>query len=104
MLSKRFKAARFTLGLLGMLTVVVGASTLFFHRIEGWSYLDAYFFTMVTISTVGYGSLVPVTAAGKIGTTVLIVFGIGLFALGIDRLTHRLAERRQDNAADGDTK
>lgn len=100
MLSKRLKLARFTLGLLGMLVLVVLISTLFFHQVEGWSYLDSYFFTMVTISTVGYGNFVPVTAAGKIGTTILIVFGIGLFALGIDRLTHRLAERRQKDNSD----
>ena len=45
---------------------VVLIGTVFFRLIEGWSWLDSYFFTVVTISTVGYGELVPATAAGKI--------------------------------------
>lgn len=63
-----------------MIAVMISVSTIFFHLVEGWSWLDAYFFTVVTLSTVGYGSLVPETAIGKIGTTILIIFGIGIFA------------------------
>ena len=71
------------MAVLFLLAVLIGCGTVFFHLVEGWSYLDAYFFTVVTLSTVGYGSLVPVTALGKIGTTVLIFLGIGVFALAI---------------------
>ena len=46
---------------------IVVFSTVFFHYAEGWNWLDSLFFTVVTISTVGYGNFVPVTAAGKIG-------------------------------------
>ncbi len=65
------------------LIFVVGCGTVFYHHIEGWSWLDSYFFTVVTISTVGYGNLVPVTALGKIGATVLIFVGLGVFAIAI---------------------
>ncbi len=64
--------------------IVLG--TVFFRHVEGWSWLDSYFFTVVTLSTVGYGSLVPMTSLGKIGATVLIFFGLAVFAVAIQQL------------------
>lgn len=75
------------------LVAMVAASTVFFHYVEGWGWLDAYFFTIVTMSTVGYGDMVPQTPQGKIGVTFLIIFGIGAFALGVQNLTKRVNHR-----------
>ena len=74
------------LALVGVVALFIALGTVYFRHIEGWSWLDAYFFTVVTLSTVGYGSLVPVTAAGKIGATVLIFFGLGVVAVAIQQL------------------
>ena len=78
----------------GSLVLLIVLSTVFFRIVEGWSWIDAYFFTVVTLSTVGYGSLVPATAIGKIATTVLIFFGLGLFGLAIQLFTRYHIERR----------
>jgi voltage-gated potassium channel len=43
------------------------------------SLLDAAFFTIVTISTVGYGNIYPVSDSAKIFTMTLIIIGIGIF-------------------------
>lgn len=80
--------------LLGLATVLIGSGTVFFRYIEGWAWIDAYFFTVVTISTVGYGNLVPATVIGKIGTTVLIFLGIGIFATALGLIGQRIVERR----------
>ena len=72
----------------------IGAGTVFFHFVEGWSWIDSYFFSVITLSTVGYGSLVPVTALGKIGTTVFIFFGLGIFAYVIQQFGKMSAERQ----------
>ncbi|SDN30108.1 voltage-gated potassium channel [Lutimaribacter pacificus] len=99
--------------LIGALVAVVAVGTVFFHYVEGWSWLDAYFFTVVTLSTVGYGSLVPATALGKIAATVLIFTGLGIFAAAIQhfsnitiasRLRRRRAERekRRETTEDED--
>ena len=99
--------------LIGALVAVVAVGTVFVHYVEGWSWLDAYFFTVVTLSTVGYGSLVPATALGKIAATVLIFTGLGIFAAAIQhfsnitiasRLRRRRAERekRRETTEDED--
>lgn len=79
------------------LLVVLSSSTVFFRLVEGWSWLDSYFFTVVTISTVGYGNLVPVTAAGKLATTFLIFGGLGVFALAIHDFAKTQLLRRQEH-------
>ncbi|WP_254430597.1 MULTISPECIES: potassium channel family protein [unclassified Ruegeria] len=62
----------FTLGM------VLWASV-FYHYVEGWSWLDSIYFSVVTISTVGFGDFSPQTAAGKIFTMVYIIVGLGIF-------------------------
>ena len=93
--------------LIGIIATIITASTVFFRWIEGWSWLDSYFFTVVTLTTVGYGTLVPATAVGKIATTVLIFLGLGIVGVVIQRLGHfaltnraearrKLREQRKD--------
>ncbi|MCE8005669.1 potassium channel family protein [Aestuariivita sp.] len=77
------------------LASIIGAGTVFYRFVEGWSWLDAYFFTVVTLSTVGYGSLVPATALGKIGTTVLIFVGLGVFAVAIQQFGYYALRKRE---------
>ncbi len=85
------------LTLAGTLVVIVAAGTVFFHFVEGWSWLDSYFFTVVTLSTVGYGSLVPATALGKIGTTVFIFLGLGVFAVAVQQFGLMAMRKRAEH-------
>lgn len=69
--------------------------TAFYVRAEGWSVLDALYFCVVTLATVGYGDLAPRTALGKVFTIVYILIGAGVFvvlaaelAVGVIRLRH----------------
>ena len=82
--------------LLSLVTVIL-SGTIFFHFVEGWSLLDSYFFTVITISTVGYGKLVPVTALGKIGTTFLIFGGLGVFAVAIHKFANFHMQKREEH-------
>src|SRR6056297_3705398 len=85
------------LTLLGMLVLIIAGGTVFFHHVEGWSWLDSYFFTVVTLSTVGYGELVPATAMGKIGTTVFILVGLGIFAVAIQQFGAFAVRKREEH-------
>lgn len=77
------------------LLIILVSSTVFFHLVEGWSWVDSYFFTVVTISTVGYGNLVPATEIGKIATTVLIFSGLGIFAIAIREFAQLQMQKRE---------
>lgn len=81
-----------------VLVIIIVSGTVFFRFVEGWSWIDAYFFTVVTLSTVGYGELVPATALGKIATTVFIFVGLGVFALAIQQFGHFHVRKREKHA------
>ncbi len=64
--------------LLGLTAVTVLVGAVFYHFIEGMRWLDAYYFTVGTMFTVGYGDFAPKTDAGKIFTTIYMIVGVGI--------------------------
>ncbi|MBK8043255.1 MAG: two pore domain potassium channel family protein [Haliscomenobacter sp.] len=51
-----------------------------FVLLEGYSIPDAFFMVVITLSTVGYGEVHPLSPTGKVFTSVFILMNIGLFA------------------------
>ena len=49
-----------------------------FSSLENWRYLDSIYFTVVTVTTVGYGDIYPQTDIGKVITIIFSFAGIGL--------------------------
>ncbi|MFK7938172.1 MAG: potassium channel family protein [Roseovarius sp.] len=86
------------MSILSALVFIIVSGTVFFHFVEGWSWVDSYFFTVVTLSTVGYGELVPATPLGRIATTVFIFVGLGVFALAIQQFAHMHVKKRERHA------
>lgn len=69
-------------GIIFLLSWLLG--TYFIHRFEagypiGQSYFNAFYFTVITTATIGFGDLVPMTIAGKILTMAYAVFYVPLF-------------------------
>jgi hypothetical protein len=60
--------------------------TLIYHYIEGWDIIDALYFCVVTLATVGYGDFTPTTPIGKIFTMFYIINGIGILLFFIDKV------------------
>ncbi len=46
-----------------------------FMAIEGWSFIDGLYMTVITISTVGYGLVAPIGVGGKVFAIILIIGG-----------------------------
>lgn len=74
---------------------VVVLGTIGFALIEGRGLVDAFYFTIVTVSTVGYGDVHPATGAGKLLAVALIVTGVGAFLGVIAKATEMMLDRRQ---------
>ena len=52
--------------------------TFLFHYVESWSYVDSFYFTTTTVTSLGYGDLVPTSPLSKIITSVFAIMGIAL--------------------------
>jgi voltage-gated potassium channel Kch len=69
--------------------------TFFYHRIEGWSYVDSFYFTGVTLTTVGYGDFTPTHDLSKIVTVFFAMSGVGTFLYAVGIIGKRYFERRE---------
>jgi voltage-gated potassium channel len=79
---------------------VLSFGTIFYHFTEKLTWINAYYFSVVTLSTVGYGDIVPHTNAGKIFTTFYIFAGVGIvtafFSAFVRRQNARLKTRSEN--------
>lgn len=68
-----------------MLVTLVVIGTVFFMSAENWTFVDSLYFTAMTVTTIGYGDLVPSHDISKIIAVVYAVLSIplALFAFGI---------------------
>ena len=67
-------------GLLAVTAMVLGLGTWFYTRVEHWSLLDSLYFTVITLTTVGYGDIHPITSLGKIFTMLYVLVGIAILS------------------------
>jgi voltage-gated potassium channel Kch len=69
--------------------VVLSGGAVFYHFVEGLSWLDSFYFCTITLTTVGYGDISPHTVAGKLFTIFYILAGIGILATFANLLLKR---------------
>ena len=69
-----------------ILVALLVSGTLFYSGVEGWSVIDALYFSVMTLATVGYGDLSPSTDLSKIFTILYVVVGVGVFLGFITKL------------------
>lgn len=79
---------------LSTLLTWIGVGTVVFHLLEPWSLIESFYFSVVTISTVGFGDLVPSSDITRLFTAIYILIGvsIGVASLGVigaEVLDHR---------------
>jgi voltage-gated potassium channel len=102
------------------LPLVAGAllltGTIFYWRAEDWTLIQALYFSVVTLTTTGYGDFTPTSAGTQIFTIIYILTGLGVFVALLASVAEqyikqksegggareRLRSRRRDRPAEGD--
>lgn len=83
---------RHILTALGILLAIVITGTAGYVVIEGWGFLDALYMTIITIATVGFREVLPLSTAGRVFTIVLIVCGVSAAAYTFGRIIEFMIE------------
>jgi GH24 family phage-related lysozyme (muramidase) len=89
--------------LFGIIIVAIGVA--FYTQVEGWDFFQALYFCIATLTTVGYGDLVPTSDLSRLFTTFYILIGVGFVLSFITMaarkatkpLADRIAARHHDN-------
>ena len=68
----------------------------FYHKAEGWRYIDALYFSAATMTTVGYGDITPKTDFGKIFTIGYVFAGVAIALYGLSLVASHFVEVREE--------
>jgi voltage-gated potassium channel len=80
-------------GALALIVLSIGAT--FYHFVEKLVWLDSIYFSVITLTTVGYGDITPKTNAGKIFTIFYVLIGIGIIGTFANLLIRNAAAKRE---------
>lgn len=86
---ENFRSVYFAIGLL-MLVFLIG--TIGYIVIEGFTFTEAFFMTIITISTVGFQEVRPLSGLGQFFTAFLIIISFGIFAYAVTTLTRYIVD------------
>jgi voltage-gated potassium channel len=79
-----------SLALLAAVAIVSGTG--FYSLVEGLRFVDALYFSVVTLTTVGYGDFAPQTDVGKLFTAVYALVGIGILLAFVTTLAAKMSQ------------
>ncbi len=78
-------------------TALVLTGTLFYWRFEEWTIVESLYFSVVTLTTVGFGDLSPTTAGTQIFTIFYILTGIGVFVALLASVAEKYIEKKAES-------
>lgn len=79
-------------GLYSLILIIIG--TFGYMLIDNYSFINALYMTVITVSTVGFGEVQPLSDAGKIFTAFLILSGLGIIAYFITTISQNLFQNQ----------
>ncbi len=79
---------------------VLSIGTIFYHYVENLKWLDSAYFSVITLTTVGYGDITPKTDLGKVFTIFYVLLGVGIIAASLSYLVRNKAEVRIEHKAE----
>ncbi|WP_339327834.1 potassium channel protein [Anabaena catenula] len=86
LIQKELMAGAFALGFVFLI------GTLWYWLVEGWSWEDAAYMTVITLATVGYGETNPLGSRGRLFTIALILMGVINIGYIVNRFTAAVIE------------
>ncbi len=75
-------------GLFFFVIILLFSGTLFYTQVEHWRILDSLYFSVTTLTTIGFGDFSPKSDMGKIFTIIYIFIGIGAILGFINLVAH----------------
>ncbi|MDE0471382.1 MAG: potassium channel family protein [Ekhidna sp.] len=75
--------------------IILVLGTIVYHYVEGWKWLDAFYFSFITLTTIGFGDFAPKTDAGKIFTIIYTIIGVGIILTFVNTVYQYYNKRKK---------
>lgn len=75
----------------------IGIGTILFHRLEPWTWIQAFYFSVVTITTVGFGDLTPSTEISRLFTAIYILIGVSIGIVTLSIIGSAILKNREES-------
>jgi len=72
--------------------LILFSGTLGYVYLESYDFTDALYLTIITVATVGYGDMVPVTSGGKLLTVILVLVGVSFVMYMFGKIVENMVE------------
>jgi len=92
MLNKRGVSERNFFISIAVLLGVMVAGTAGYSYIEGWTFIDSLYMSVITLTTIGFKEVHELDKAGQVFTIVLVIFGVGTVAITVRNATKMMLE------------
>jgi hypothetical protein len=77
------------------IAALIAAGTGIFHILEDWSIVDSFYFSVMTITTVGYGDFFPTHDVSKIFTAIYAIAGVSIAFASLGAIGAAYLEARE---------
>ncbi|MFH1820900.1 MAG: potassium channel family protein [Methanobacteriota archaeon] len=57
---------------------LIALGTVAYHYLEGWSWISSFYFSITTLTTVGFGDLHPTTEISRLFTAIYVLLGVAI--------------------------
>ena len=80
-------------GTMQLAVVLLLAGTVFYARVEHWTLFHSLYFSVTTLTTVGYGDFTPETEVGRAFTMFYVLIGLGVVLSMVTQIAGRATKR-----------
>lgn len=87
---------QFVMGLVFMACIFVGGVCVYMF-VEGWGFVDSFYMVVITLSTVGFGEIQPLSDRARLLTSAIIILGVGNFAYIVGSFSRMLVDGHLHN-------
>ena len=83
---------------------LIGAGTVVFHYLEDWTIAESFYFSVTTLTTVGYGDLAPTDDTSRMVTAIFILIGVGIVLAALTSIGSRYLTKQENQLSDNITR
>lgn len=83
---------------------LIAAGTIVFHYLEDWTLAQSFYFSVATLTTVGYGDITPTTDETRVVAALFILVGVGVFIAALTSIGSRYLSNQEHQLSDNLTR